>query len=251
MKRQKTRFEKWFSLSRHKRRSGGAQVAAQLAEVDYATLKRTRVSGEQQQFTHGSDKDLRAHLANLRKEFVGLSELSYYHAQLIVMIRREVDAKKHFQLFEELWDREQAGLLGELNTRWLVSAADTFADYSDDLLMRSFALNVAGLVNSVKLCETERFINGTQSLPLRREDSPVDIGTTRVSLWDGTSAFAVGTDDTLRNYRWRLDNLTKDVGSHCHTAAILRQVFIRMQEFDNVYGRFRQCHTRDRTGWWS
>ena len=70
----------------------------------------------------------------------------------------------------------------------------------------------------------------------------------RVALFDGTSALAVGTDDTFRNMRWRLDK----VCSHHELGQIVIEIFDRVQneENNNVYSRARKRHTRERTRWW-
>ena len=68
----------------------------------------------------------------------------------------------------------------------------------------------------------------------------------RVALFDGTSAFAVGTDDTLRNMRWRIDKVAKiNIAGE-----ILLEIFLRMQKHNTVYKRFKDKHTRNKTGWW-
>ena len=72
----------------------------------------------------------------------------------------------------------------------------------------------------------------------------------RVALWDGTSAFAVGTDDTLRNLRWRIDEFVSKYGDGLLTPKILKKVFMRLQDNETIYRRFKELHRRDRTGWW-
>ena len=70
----------------------------------------------------------------------------------------------------------------------------------------------------------------------------------RVALFDGTSAFAVGTDDTLRNMRWRLEKICR-----LHPLGqIVLEIFDRLQQASNpnVYLRFKQRHQRERTRWW-
>lgn len=71
--------------------------------------------------------------------------------------------------------------------------------------------------------------------------------TQRVPLFDGLSAATVGADDTLRNMRWRL----QDVCAQRTLGAVVLEIFDRLQNegHDNVYLRFRQRHTRDKTRW--
>jgi hypothetical protein len=136
-----------------------------------------------------------------------------------------------------------------LNTRWLIAIADTYADYSKDPIEKACALAATSLVNTVKLCETERLITdgeGVNSENIKK----YDLQQNRYPLWDGTSAFAAGTDDTLRNFRWRLDAFLSEESNAVVSAKIFSTVFLRLQENDNIYKRFRDCHHRNRTQWW-
>ena len=249
MKRNKTRFEKWFSLSRHARRKGAAETAKALGEVSFSSLKSQQIRGDQARYTHGSKNDLAEHIDDLRSEFIGNSELVYFHAKIIVLIRREADVEKNFQLFEQLWQQETAYLLEHLNTRWLVAAADTYADHGRSSIDRTAALLASSLVNAVKLSETERNIMAAQALSAEAA-AAYNLQQNRMALDDGLSAFAVGTDDTLRNFRWRLDKLLRDEGEASIALQIAVQVFVNLQTCESIYARFRACHSRDKTGWW-
>ena len=68
----------------------------------------------------------------------------------------------------------------------------------------------------------------------------------RFPLFDGLSVFKFGTDDTIRNMRWRLDRASKENVA----GKILLEVFLRLQEFDTTYKRARKIHTRKQTRWW-
>ena len=244
--RKKSRLERWLSFNQYRKRFGAAKAAAALQQSsDYQQLKTTHIEGTAPQYTHGADKDLQQHLLNLRAEFAGQAELLYYHAQLIVLIRREYQVAEQFAQFERLWQAEAEFLQKHLNTRWLISAADTFADYSKDNTTRALALAASLLINTLKLQETERYLQAAEQLTDQAERQ-AQLQTQRVALFDGTSAFAVGTDDTLRNLRWRLDAMStlNPMGS------ILAELFQRLQTHDTVYQRFRQRHTRAKTAWW-
>ncbi|TXH69506.1 MAG: hypothetical protein E6Q83_08760 [Thiothrix sp.] len=243
--RKKSRLERWLSFNQHRKRFGAGQAAAALQVSDYSALKNNFIQDTEQLYTHGANKDITQHLQQLRAEFAGQAELLYYHAQLIVLIRREYQVAEQFKLFERLWESEAAFLQEHLNTRWLVSAADTFADHSSDETTRSLALAASLLINTIKLQETERYLQAAEHLGDQAERQQ-QLQTGRVALFDGTSAFAVGTDDTLRNLRWRLDAIsqTNPMG------LVLAELFQRLQTHDTVYQRFRQRHTRAKTAWW-
>lgn len=244
--RKKSKFEQWFSFSRHQRRFGADKVYAQLASVDIEKLKSDIIAGDQIQYTHGSAKDLNEHIEQLKHEFVGQPALSHYHASLIVLIRREVDVEENFEKFKALWMSERDFLLSTLNIRWLISACDTFLDLHDDVTLKATLMNAVVLINTLKLQETERYLCD-QSLEINIEHQ-TRLQTERYALFDGTSAFAVGTDDTLRNMRWRLDQIcaVHPLGQ------LVIEIFDRLQhdENNNVYSRFKKRHTREKTRWW-
>lgn len=243
-RRNKTRIEKWFSFSRHKRRLG-AKNLSNLINTDFSQQKKILLSAGDIAYTHGSSKNLEEHFINLKKEFSGLTELHYTHAKIIVLIRRDYKAQEHFRIFENIWLQEKKYLLKNLNTRWLISATDTFADYSDDATTRALSLACACLFNTIKIQETERFFQHAEKFS---DDAILieQIQSERHALFDGTSAFTIGTDDTLRNMRWRIDKMaTVNIAGE-----ILQEIFLRLQENETVYRRFRNRHARNKTGWW-
>ncbi|MDM1721927.1 hypothetical protein [Acinetobacter towneri] len=244
--RKKSKFEQWFSFSRHQRRFGAEKVYAEISGVDLQSLKNKVLEGTEVCYTHGSAKDLNEHIEQLKQEFVGQAAINHYHASLIVLIRRDVDVEKNYQKFKALWLGETEFLLKSLNIRWLISACDTFIDYDEDVTLRAILMNAVVLINTLKMQETERFLCD-QSLDVNLENQQY-LQNQRYALFDGTSAFAVGTDDTLRNMRWRLDQVCK---THA-LGQIVIEIFERLQrdENDNVYSRFKQRHTRERTRWW-
>jgi len=244
-RRDKSRFEKWFSLSRHKRRRGAKELSSQIA-TDFAKQKQKIIDGDEVQYTHGSSKNLDEHFRALREEFVGQTELCYTHAKIIVMIRRDFEVQKHFAIFEKLWQQEKDFLLNNLNTRWLISATDTFADYSNDNVIQALSLACSCLLNTVKMQESERFITNAQDCADDQEKMTKLDNEERFALFDGASVFKFGTDDTLRNMRWRIDKMAKiNIAGE-----ILLEIFKRLQQFDTVYKRSKQRHTRSKTSWW-
>lgn len=245
--RKKPRWKRLLSFNQHRKRFGAKAVADTLStHTDYDRLKTQILDGNTPAYTYGADKDLVHHIEHLRAEFAGQSALLHHHASLIVLIRREYQTIQHFRQFEALWQAETSYLLEHLNTRWLVSAADTFADHAGEPTVRSQALAVSLLFNTIKLQETERYLTQTNATEQHDSERLQTVQQQRVALFDGTSAFAVGTDDTLRNMRWRLD----DIASDHPCGRILQTLFQRLQTHDTVYKRFRDQHTRKKTAWW-
>jgi len=244
-RRDKTRFEKWFSLSRYKRRSGAKELSNQIS-TDFLQQKKIIIEGHEIQYTHGSSDSLDEHYIALRDEFVNQSELCYTHAKIIVLIRRDFETKNHYSLFEQLWKEEKDYLLKNLNTRWLISATDTFADLSNDDAIKSLSVACSCLLNTVKIQESERFITNFDSYKDDNEKITRLDNEERIPLFDGTSVFKVGTDDTLRNMRWRIDKAAKiNIAGE-----ILLEVFLRLQVHDTVFKRLKDKHKRSKTGWW-
>jgi hypothetical protein len=243
--RDKSKFEKWFSFSRHKRRSGAKKLSG-LISTDFSKQRKIVIDGDTKRYTHGSSHDLDEHFEALKYEFSGQSELCYTHAKIIVLIRRDFEAKKHFRIFEQLWKEEEEFLLKNLNTRWLISASDTFTDYSDDEAVQGLSIACSCLLNTIKMQESERCIINTKDNSYDKKIiNRLDSGE-RIPLFNGVSVFKIGTDDTLRNMRWRIDK-----AAEINVAGkILLEIFSRLQESDTVYKRFRDKHTRVKTSWW-
>lgn len=247
VKTPKSKLASLFSLNQHRKRLGAATVAKKFDQLGWDEMREQMIDGSHIEYTYGSDKNLQNHLENLRCEFVGHSELAYYHATLIVLIRRGYQVDKEFKLFEQLWHEQKDYLIHALNTRWLISACDTFIDYSDDDYLKALLMNAVILVNTIKLQESERYLTAIDNS--KPDDGRyTSLQNERLALFDGVAGFAVGTDDTLRNMRWRLDKLAQ---SH-PLGDLVIEIFERVQKPDSstVYSRFRDLHTRDKTAWW-
>lgn len=241
--RKKTMIERFFSWNRHARRSGSSDVLNCSMSIEEMSHK--RVAGIDQVQTRGSCRELQGHIQHLRGEFVGRTELELRHATLIVLIRRGYQTKKVYGCFQELWQEAEDVLLENLNLRWLVSAADTIADCDPDPTQRALALSASCLINTVKLSESERFLTGTRESEFL-EDRVRDVQEGLVPFVEGMSCFTVGTDDTLRNLRWRIDSMDRSGVA----GRILSRSFVKVQECESVYSRFRKAHTRRKTSWW-
>lgn len=240
--RRKSRLERFFSLNQHRKRWGAARHV--ITDPDLVAMRDRIVEAGVPVQTRGAEKSLDAHLANLRREFSGQPELVYHHARLIVLIRREVRREESVRQFRALWDQEAEFLCRHLNLRWLVSAADTFADHGEPGV-RAVAMMATLLANTVKICESDRYIRGAEALAPMPERI-AKLQTDLVPLFEGMSVFTVGTDDTLRNMYWRLEPFFASGPA----GRILKAVYDRLQVNDTAFARLRALHRRDRTGWW-
>lgn len=241
--RKKTAIEKFFSINQHRKKWGANKFQGE--QPDYAVLKVTILHNGEPSTVLSAEKSLEAHIDNLKGEFSGKSALLHYHASLIVLIRREISVKKNYQKFCDLWAAEEDFLLQNLDIRWLVSAADTFADHSEDAEIRNVGMMVTLLINTIKLYETERVLQAQDASFVATEDAVNELGS-RAPLFDGLRCFAVGRDDTLRNLFWRIQNVSKIKP----TGQILTAVYDRLQKHDTAFSRFRKLGPKPRTAWW-
>ncbi len=241
--RRKSRIERLFSLNQHFRRRGAKKHLS--GSIDLNFMKTSVIDLGRPELTRGSSKKLDEHLDNLRREFSGQPELLWHHAKLIVLVRREYRTKQTYNQFRSLWDLEGAFLAQSLNLRWLIAAADTFADHEQDSSERAVAMMASLLGNAIKMQESERYICGLGHL-VPDAERITQLQDKLIPLFSGTSCFTVGTDDTLRNLRWRLQPFF-EVET---TGPILQRVWNLSQIEDTVFARMRKLHRRKRTSWW-
>jgi hypothetical protein len=239
------RFRAWFSDSNAPKDD---HVQLSEDEADYPRLKQARVHAETD--TEGphvkSYTSAAEHFKFVRQDFIGRTELEFYHARLIVLIRREIELERNLDLFFTLWQREADFLCQNLSLRWLVSAADTFADYGQAPETRALALSASLLLNTVKLVETERIIQDTQQAADQPEKVAFLLDGAPVELFDGVTAYRAGRGDMIRN----LYNRLQTVSAHNVAGMILRTVFDRLRLYDTLYARFAGRHRNRKTRWW-
>jgi hypothetical protein len=238
-------FRKFFSLNRWRRRSGAQDVLTLFGDRSIVQMKLFTLDSGAPVPTRGSHNAILKQIEALTKEFSGQSELILYHASLIVLIRRESNLKVNFDKFHTLWLQEEEWLLRRLNIRWLVSAADTFADHSSDPVDRAMALSASVLVNTVKAYESEHYLCGSGEVVYLPERLAY-VQTNLVPLFEGISCYTVGSDDTLRNMVWRI----KAQGQDSLSYKIFFEIFKRLSVQKTAFGRMKAAHKRDKTKWW-
>lgn len=189
-------------------------------------------------------RDLFTHLYHLQKEFIGQSEINFYHAILIILIRRGYKVTESFQAFEQLWLSQTNYLLKSLSIRWLVSAADTFIDHSKDPLRRTILMNVVTLVNTVKAYETTQAFAAN---PTPNENHIEKLRIQHCMLFDGLTYFRIGTDDTLKNMRIRYETFNQ---LDPLATQILLVVFDRLHDNPTAFALLKQLHTDGKSLWW-
>ena len=209
--------------------------------TDFTSLKARIVEGTPRGPTPVSrEGEFATHMADLRGDFAGRPELCVHHAALIVRIRRRMDLERDVPAFLELWEAEHAFLAEHLDSRWLVSACDTFADHGT-AFQRAAAVALAALINTTRLCETERILSVDPSFdPRKFERMKAEHRDGRyVELWDGVSAYTPHKGDTPRNLFRRLFDV---VGMDPALDAIGRTLLGRALAEDTLLGRLARMN---------
>lgn len=187
---------------------------------------------EPQHFTN-----LYHHLRHLQLEFVGHSELAFYHALLIVLLRRGFDVERTFAEFESLWQQRAEMLFEQLSLRWLISAADTLIDQSPDPVRGAILMNAVSLINSFKIGETQRILLTDQLEP--RSDQVIALSKQHRHLYDGLTYFRLGSDDTLAQMRTRYQRFAQH---DAFAARFLLVIFGRIHDCPGAFALIRQFH---------
>ncbi len=200
-------------------------------------------------------KDLFAHLANIKHQFIGQPELCFYQAALIVLLRREYKPKETFAEFETLWATQTEFLLKHLSLRWMISACDTFVDYTDNTARAAILMNATTLVNTLRVYETKRFLQlGSESRDVMTpfiDDNVEALYRGDMRLYDGLTYFRAGFDDTLKNMRNRYETF---YDTDALATTMLLSVFNRLQtpidNNSNAFTTMRDLHKSERSIWW-
>ena len=180
------------------------------------------------------------HLILLQRDQVGRPMAALQHAALVVLIRREIALDAALARYFELWETHTDLLLTGLSLRWLISAADSFADHGRTDGERAAGFAASLFANTIKLYETERHY--LMDIPVtdgNLEDNvpPFDL--------DGITAFRP-SGDSIGNLFKRKDRVVEPLGA---AGRILSRVMQRAGEIDTVYARMRDFHTGKNHKW--
>ncbi|EBA11463.1 hypothetical protein [Roseobacter sp. CCS2] len=134
-----------------------------------------------------SRTDKKRHM--LLGELAGHSELALLHGLLISHLRKHSYPDRAPALFLRLWAEEEAWLLENLPTRWLISAVITFAEHGTTEADRNLAARMNMLFSLMKIYEAERCFSGNAAQePFRtqnRNKSPLPMGMRDFSVLQG------------------------------------------------------------------
>ncbi len=125
----------------------------------------------------------------LAEELQGQPEIALLHGLLIAALRKRAWPDHSPALFRRLWAEQGPALTGCLSTRWLISAAITFADHGETEGERRLGQSLKVLFSLLKLTEFERLYSGLEpAAPFRlgqKVKAPLPMEIEPFSLRDG------------------------------------------------------------------
>lgn len=181
--------------------------------------------------------NLYQHLRYLQLEFIGQSELCFYHTVLIVLLRRGYEVNYTFKTFDALWQSQSDYFFDRLSLRWLISAADSFIDFSPNALRRAILMNVVSLINTLKIYETQLFLVTDNLLPLAPKIDA--LYSKHQGLYEGLTFFRLGSDDTLAQMRTRYERFVKQDE---FATRFLLVIFARLHKMPSAFNLIKQFH---------
>jgi hypothetical protein len=155
---------------------------------------------------------------------------------LIVKLRRHVEVEESWREFSRLIEADIERVCAELDTRWLVSVCDTYADFGDEIEARN-AMFVTLIANLEKTSQT--YVRWR--LPHRRTLAvpPWFPAPKRFRLWDGMRSFDLAIGDVTNNLFRRLHALMEPTP---HIRRIFETVLERMQTGETILGTLNRRH---------
>lgn len=243
---------KLILLFKSEKRLGAKQIQQNYANKNFDEMKRTQISSHDIDPIAFPDKprikDLSQHLNKVKSEFIGRSELEFYHATLIVLIRRGYKTVEMFAEFERLWEVEFEFLLNHLSLRWIISACDTFIDHCDSATRAAIMMNTVSLINTVKVYETHQFLHNPNPSTWKLVPEKVDaLYQSHLPLYNDLTYFRIGTDDTLKNMRQRYE---KFYNVDKLATTMLLFVFDKLQSNQSAFATLKSLHTDEKSTWW-
>jgi hypothetical protein len=150
-------------------------------------------------------------------------------------IRRGIDVERNFERFRVLVEGQTERVCSDLDTRWLVSVCDTYADFGTPVESRN-AMFVSLLANFEKVSQSYVYwklgYEGSLEVPADHEPR-------KVPLWDGMSSFHLSVGDVTNNLFARLGRLMEPTP---HIARIYETVRDRLRDHETILGALNKYH---------
>ena len=156
---------------------------------------------------------------------------------LIISLRKGKDNENNWKQFTGLVEGNLDEICKSMDTRWLVSICDTYADYGDPVTRRN-ALLVVQTANFEKLWATNLLmydvkINEEKVKELRKNKV--------IPIWDGMYSFNINHGDMTNNFFARVD---EQISETPVIYAIYKTVIQRIKENDSVLANLNKYHKR-------
>ena len=199
-------------------------------DVDFAPLKALALPAQDLPRPEGLTRVAKKrHM--LLGELQGHSELAMLHGLLVSHLRKHTYPDTAPALFLRLWAEQEAWLLENLPTRWLISAVITFAEHGQTEADRNLAARMNMLFSLMKICEAERSFSG---LPPRKPFRIIDRNKDPLPM--GMKDFSVLKGDLEAHL---LAPLWRDAASAPATGNLVRHLLELLNQDDNtVFRRF-------------
>ena len=180
----------------------------------------------------GRSKDLIEHFRRLQPEFAGASRLSHLLACLIVVLRRDAENERALKLFWRILYEQFDVIRSEISLRWLVSIADTIADFGRNTGECAIGMSASIYANTAKLYETERKVYHPKRPwpPKKRLNSGGE-------LFDGMISYWIEKGDLIENMFARSLRISQ---SEPVAGKVLMEVIERLKKGPTVYRRFNR-----------
>lgn len=156
---------------------------------------------------------------------------------LIVQLRRQNNVEQNWQTFQKIIEGNLEKVCNELDTRWLISVTDTYADYGSPIEQRN-ALYISMIANFEKLWATNLLMYDLKS---NRERTDKLLNNEIIPLWDGMYSFNINRGDMTRNLFGRLFEFQKETPV---LEKILETVLQRMMENETTLANLSTYHKR-------
>lgn len=157
--------------------------------------------------------------------------------KLIIDLRRKKNSIENWAIFRALIEENPEFTCSALDTRWLVSIADTYADYGNDIEKRN-ALYISMLVNFEKLSATRLLIYDLTINKIRLELLKKN---RVIPLWDGMYSFNVNRGDMSMNLFYRIRTVLEDTP---FLKLIFEEVLNRLLRNETVLSNLNAYHKK-------
>ncbi|MDO6536041.1 hypothetical protein [Alteromonas stellipolaris] len=155
---------------------------------------------------------------------------------LIKKLRNSVDVSSNFSAFDDLVKSNIQFVVGNFNTKWLVSICDTYADFGNSEEKRN-ALYITWFVATLRLADTVMLMHNSQLDTVQ----VTKLKTSRVPLYDGLKTLHLDRQDTLLN-------LSKRTHRNMQTTPFLLDIFVavtkRMKSSNHILLSFMEVTKR-------